>query len=162
MTATVTLNGRRYRYRREDGPGLVDAALQYLEELCVRDGDVIADPAAVRDYLRLRLLPRKREVFAVMFLDTRHRLIEYRELFKGTINGASVHPREVARVALEVNAAAVILAHNHPSGDPTPSSPDVRITLRLKFALDLVGVRVLDHIVVGFEGIASMAEQGAI
>ncbi len=162
MTATVTLNGRRYRYRREDGPGLVDAALQYLEGLCVRETDPITDPTAARDYLRLKLLPRKREVFGVMFLDNRHRLIEYREMFKGTINSASVHPREVARVALELNAAALIVGHNHPSGAPTPGLADETVTQHLKDALRLIDVRLLDHIVVGAEGVVSFAEVGKL
>ena len=163
MTAPVTLNGRRYRYRREDGPGLVDAALQYLEGLCVREGpEPFTSPAMAEAYLRLKLTTRKREVFAIMFLDTKHRLIEYREMFKGTIDGASVHPREVARVALELNAATLIVGHNHPSGDPTPSLADETITQRLKDALRLIDVSLLDHIVVGAEGVVSLAEAGKL
>ena len=94
-----------------------------------------------------------------MFLDTRHRLIEFRELFHGTIDGASVHCREIVRVALEVNAATVVLAHNHPSGDPSPSKADRTITRRIEDALALIDVRVLDHVVVG-EHCVSMAACG--
>lgn len=160
MTATVTLRGRRYRYDHEDGPGLVDAALGYLEGLCIRETEAVKSPDLPRCYLRLKLATRKQEVFAVMFLDARFRVIECREMFTGTINGASVFPREVVRAALETNAVAVILGHNHPSGDPTPSSSDVEMTQRLKSALELVDVHTLDHIVVGTEGTVSLKEQG--
>jgi DNA repair protein RadC len=102
------------------------------------------------------------EVFACLFLDTRHRVISYEELFQGTIDGASVHPREVLRRALQHNAAAVILAHNHPSGVAEPSDADRRITTRLKDALALVDIRVLDHIVIGDQLATSFAERGWI
>ena len=102
----------------------------------------------------------EREVFAAVFLDTRHRLIEYSELFQGTIDGAEVHPREVVRQALRCNAAAVIVAHNHPSGTVEPSAADRAVTTRLKQALALVDVRLLDHIVVGGTEAASMAARG--
>ena len=163
MTATVTLNGRRYRYRREDGPGLVAAALRYLEGVCVREEpEPFTSPAMAEAYLRLKLATRKREVFAVLFLDTKNRLIEYREMFKGTIDGASVYPREVARVALELNAAALIVGHNHPSGDPTPSRGDEAVTRHLKDALSLIDVHLLDHVVVGAEGSVSLARVGKL
>ena len=100
------------------------------------------------------------EVFAALFLDTRHRVICFEELFSGTIDGASVHPREVVRRALAHNAAAVILSHNHPSGVAEPSDADRRVTERLRDALSLVDVRVLDHIVVGDRETASFAERG--
>lgn len=102
-----------------------------------------------------------REVFALLLLDNQHRLIEFNELFYGTIDSASVYPREVVKLALERNAAAVIFAHNHPSGDATPSQADKRITSRLKDALALIDVRVLDHFVVG-ETCVSFAERGWI
>ncbi|HAS8160916.1 TPA: DNA repair protein RadC, partial [Vibrio vulnificus] len=103
----------------------------------------------------------EREVFAVMFLDNQHRLIAFEELFFGTIDSASVYPREVLKAALKINAAALIFAHNHPSGDATPSQADKQITQRLKEALALVDIRVLDHIVVGDSAI-SFAERGLL
>ena len=104
----------------------------------------------------------EREVFAAVFLDTRHRLIEYAELFQGTIDGAEVHPREVVRQALRCNAAAVLVAHNHPSGTVEPSAADRAVTARLKQALALVDVRLLDHVVVGGTETASMAARGLV
>ncbi len=98
------------------------------------------------------------EVFAIVFLDNRHRVIAYEELFYGTIDGASVHPREIVRKALEHNAAAVILAHNHPSGIAEPSTADERLTSRVREALGLIDVRVLDHIIVGGDTTYSFAE----
>jgi DNA repair protein RadC len=113
----------------------------------------------VREFLRIRLGGLDYEVFALLFLDTRLRLIEYLELFRGTVDGAAVHSREVVKEALARNAAAVVLAHNHPSGDPSPSETDREITSRLEEALSLVDIRVLDHLVIG-ETITSFAEQG--
>ncbi|HDZ5414931.1 TPA: DNA repair protein RadC [Vibrio harveyi] len=124
-------------------------------------GDAFCNPNATKDYIKYRLGNYEREVFALMLLDNQHRLIEFTELFYGTIDSASVYPREVVKVCLEKNAAAVILAHNHPSGDATPSQSDRRITQRLKDALALIDVRVLDHIVVG-EDCYSMAEGGML
>ncbi len=102
----------------------------------------------------------RREVFACLYLDTRHRVIAFRELFQGTIDSATVHPREVARSCLELNASAVILAHNHPSGVAEPSAADNAITRRVVEALRLIDVRVLDHLVVGEEEVVSMAARG--
>ena len=124
--------------------------------------DVLTSPAQTARFLQLRLRRREREVFAVIFLDSQHRVIEYEELFFGTIDGTSVHPREVVRAALRHNAAAVIVAHNHPSGVAEPSQADVRITERLRSALGLVDVRLLDHLVIGDSEIASLAERGLI
>lgn len=123
--------------------------------------DVLGDPAAVRLYLTARLRDLLHETFACVFLDNRHRVIKYEELFSGTIDGASVHPREIVRRALHHNAAAVILAHNHPSGVAEPSQADERITQRLKDALHLIDVRVLDHLVIG-DHIVSFAERGLL
>ena len=120
------------------------------------------NPRATRDYLRLQLAPRDHEVFAILFLDNRHRVIEFVPLFRGTIDGASVHPREVVKEALSRNAAAVILAHNHPSGVAEPSQADELITNRLRDALALVDVRVLDHFVVTGDAIVSFAERGLL
>jgi DNA repair protein RadC len=125
-------------------------------------GEAITDPAMTRRFLKCKLSRHRREVFACMFLDNQHRLILYEELFFGTIDGASVHPREVVRRALETNAAAVIFAHNHPSGIAEPSQADQRITDRLKSSLLLVDVRVLDHMIVGEGEVMSFAERGLL
>jgi DNA repair protein RadC len=141
---------------------IIAQALEILESRFVRDGEVLSSPEAVRDYLKLKLARYPYEVFAVLLLDNRHRVISYEELFRGTIDGASVHPREVVRKVIETNAAAVIFAHNHPSGVAEPSQADLRITQRLKEALALIDVRVLDHLIVG-EGLgASLAERGLL
>ena len=125
-------------------------------------GETFTNPAAPKQYLQLKLAEKEQEVFAALFLDNQHRLIEYREMFFGTIDGASVYPREVVKAALSVNAAAVIFAHTHPSGTTEPSQADERITARLCDALELVEIRVLDHIVVSLEGATSFAERGLI
>lgn len=123
-------------------------------------GDALTSPDATRAYLRARLRDVPYEVFGCVFLDTRHRVIAFEELFRGTIDGASVHPREVVRRALDRNAAALILAHNHPSGVAEPSAADRAITRRLRDSLALVDVRVLDHLVIGDGEAASLAERG--
>jgi len=122
---------------------------------------VLTSPARTREFLQLKLGARDYEMFCMLALDNRHRLIEFVELFRGTVDGASVHPREVVKEALRLNAAAVILVHNHPSGVAAPSQADELITQRLKEALALVDVRVLDHLVVG-ETIHSFAEAGLL
>lgn len=126
-----------------------------------RRGASISSVAASIDLFRQKLSLREQEVFAVLFLDNRHRVIAYEELFYGTIDGASVHPRVVAQKALAHNAAAIIVAHNHPSGVPEPSNADRNITQRLKDALVLVDVRLLDHIVVG-EQCVSLVQMGLV
>ena len=139
-------------------PRVVQQALALLE--CeVREAHALATPDAVRDYLRLRLGDRLHEVFAVVFLDTQHRVIETLEMFRGTLSQTSVYPREVVIEALARNAAAVILAHNHPSGHAEPSRADEMLTRTLKSALALVDVRVLDHFIVTPSGVVSMAER---
>ena len=115
--------------------------------------------ALVKEYLRNKLVGFEHEVFAVQFLDTRHRLIEYREMFHGTIESASVYPREVVKEALRLNAAAVILLHNHPSGNLEPSQAGKMLTQRLKEALGLVEVRMLDQVIVAGAGSVSFSEQ---
>lgn len=122
--------------------------------------DAFTQPEAVRQYLRSRLRHQTQEVFAALFLDNQHRLLRYEELFFGTIDGASVYPREVVKKAMQHNAAALILAHNHPSGVAEPSQADRQITERLIDALELVDVRVLDHMVVGDQEVISFAERG--
>jgi DNA repair protein RadC len=119
-------------------------------------------PEAVRDYLQLQLGSRPHEVFAVMFLDSQHRLIVLEELFRGTLTQTSVYPREVVVRALALNAASVVLAHNHPSGTAQPSRADEALTQTLKAALALVDVRVLDHFVVTSTEAVSMAERGLL
>ena len=121
----------------------------------------LSSPQDTRNYLRLKFAGLEHEVFACLFLDQRHRVICFEELFTGTIDGASVYPREVVKATLKHNAAAVIFAHNHPSGNAEPSQSDKHITGRLKEALALIDVRVLDHFVVGDE-VVSFAERGLI
>jgi len=121
----------------------------------------LESPARTAEFLKLKLGALDYEVFAMLGLDSRHRLIEYVELFRGTIDGASVHPREVVKEALRLNCAAVIFAHPHPSGNSSPSQADELITRRLKEALALVDIRVLDHLIVG-ETVSSFAELGLL
>ena len=128
----------------------------------LREGPLLASPRAARDYLRAQLRDREHEVFCCLHLDNRHRLIAFEELFRGTIDGASVHPREVVKSALARRAAAVILAHNHPSGIAEPSRADEAITLRLRDALALVDIRVVDHLIVGGPDCTSLAERGLL
>ena len=118
--------------------------------------------AVTRQYLQINLQGLQQEVFVCLFLDNQHRLLAKETLFRGTIDGASVYPREVAKRALFHNAAALIFAHNHPSGVAEPSQADIQITRRLKEALDLLGVRTLDHLIVGDGEITSLAENGLI
>ncbi len=125
-------------------------------------GDALTSPQHTRQYLSAQLRDRHQEVFACLFLDNRHRVLAFEELFYGTVDGASVHPREVVRRCLGHNAAAVILAHNHPSGVAEPSRADEQITHRLKEALALIDVRLLDHMVIGDGEITSLAERGTI
>jgi DNA repair protein RadC len=124
--------------------------------------DTLTDPHSTSEYLRAQLRAYPYEVFACIFLDNRHRIICFEELFRGTIDGASVYPREVVRRGLYHNAAAVILAHNHPSGVAEPSHADQSITRKLSDALALVDIRVLDHIIVGDQQTLSFAERGLI
>lgn len=138
---------------------VLEMAHRCLNEELVRE-DALTSPQQTRNYLALRLQDYPYEVFACLFLDNRHRVIAFEELFRGTIDGASVHPREVVRRALHHNAAALILSHNHPSGVAEPSQADQQITLRLKEALSLIDVRVLDHVVVGHRETVSLAERG--
>jgi DNA repair protein RadC len=125
-------------------------------------GDTLADPDTTRRFLQARLRGYPHEVFACLFLDNRHRVIKYEALFRGTIDGASVHPREVVKAALGHNAAAVILAHNHPSGVAEPSQADLHLTRRLREALGLVDIRVLDHLIIGDGEAISFAERGLL
>ena len=140
---------------------VIRAARDYMSAKC-RRGRPMNSPRAVGDFLSLKLGALEHEVFCVLLLDKRNRLIEYVELFRGTIDGASVHPREVVKLALAKNAASVVFAHPHPSGIAEPSQADELITQRLKESLALVEIRVLDHFVIAGGDIVSMAERGLI
>jgi len=159
--APATLNGQRGL-----GPAKC-AALQAAIELSRRHlretlqrGDALTSPEHTRRFLAAQLRDRPQEVFGCLFLDTRHRVIRYVELFQGTVDGAAVHPREVVRQALDLNAAAVIAAHNHPSGVAEPSAADRTLTRRLGEALALVDIRLLDHVIIGDGEWVSFAERG--
>jgi len=141
--------------------GIVQMAKQILNQRFAK-GKPITDPIESMSFLSLKLAHYEYEIFSVIFLDNRHKVIAYEELFRGTIDGASVYPREVVKRALHLNAAAVILAHNHPSGETEPSQSDKQITQRLTDALNLVDIRVLDHIIIGGAESVSMAQRGLI
>lgn len=128
----------------------------------MKRGPALSAPSESVAFLKASLSGEPAEVFAAIFLDNRHRVLEFRKLFFGTIDNTTVYPREVVRQAMELNAAAVILAHNHPSGVATPSDADRLITRRLKDALELIDVRVLDHIVVAGDNSASLASHGLL
>jgi DNA repair protein RadC len=154
--------------RRGVGPARF-AELQAALELArrhqletLRTGPPLTSPRLAREYLLAQLRDRDHEVFCCLYMDNRHRLIGFEELFRGTIDGASVHPREVVKCALERRAAAVILAHNHPSGVAEPSRADELITTRLRDALALVEIRVVDHVIVGDGVCVSLAERGLL
>ena len=142
---------------------IIESALKILEQrICYRaESQAFKSPEDSKAYAKLQLATLEHEVFACMFLDNQHRVITFKQMFRGTIDGASVYPREVVKEALAHNAAAVIFAHNHPSGVAEPSQADQQITKRLKDALALVDVRVLDHLVVGQE-VVSFAERGLL
>lgn len=149
------------RYLPVSADDILEAARQVIDQKMQR-GALFDSPTTVKTYLRTKLAGFEHEVFAVLFLDTHHRLIDYMEMFRGTIDGASVHPREVVKEALRCNAAALILSHNHPSGNPEPSAADRALTTRLKEALALVDVRVLDHVIVAGDTTTSFAERGLL
>lgn len=139
---------------------VLEIARRHLLETLKRDS-ALTSPALTRQYLKARLRDYRHEVFLCLFLDSQHQVLAAEELFEGSIDGASVYPREVVQRCLVHNAAAVILAHNHPSGVAEPSDADIRITARLKQALALIDVRVLDHVVVG-DTLVSLAERGLV
>ena len=151
-------------------PGLGEtkyARLQAAAELARRElaqdlvrADALTSPEAARRFVHARLRDRPYEVFACLFLDSRHRVIRFQEVFRGTVDGATVHPRELVREALTCNASAVIAVHNHPSGVADPSRADIDITTRLQRALALIDVRLVDHLVVGDTGTVSLSERG--
>lgn len=147
-------------------PNVREAEDEHIRSACaildrrLRIGEAIENPSAAGRLAKLKLQGYEREVFAVMFLDTRHRLIKFEEMFNGSIDGSVVHVREVVKAALLCNAAALICVHNHPSGNPVPSGADREITAQLKAALSLVEVRLLDHFVIGVSDPVSMAAMG--
>lgn len=150
----------KYEARRAlSGEQIIKAALR-LAKGGMSGSEPITSPQAAHQYVALALGNREQEVFACIWLDSRHRVMEMEELFYGTIDGASVHPREVVKRALAHNAAAVIAVHNHPSGVAEPSASDTSITRRLKEALSLVDIRLLDHFIVGGDETTSLAERG--
>jgi DNA repair protein RadC len=164
------LNARAHELLAVSGIGEVRlSALKACRELAKRyfeetlpEGESIRSPADTETFLLARLRDRPHEVFCCLYLDNRHRVLGFDELFRGTIDGTSVYPREVVKQALAANAAAVILAHNHPSGVAEPSQADERITGRVKSALELVDIRLLYHLIIG-DGIStSLASRGMI
>lgn len=142
--------------------GVIDAALGILGRYLGEPGALFDNPQAVRDFLRLHLGAEKTEVFAVLYLDSQNRAIAFETPFNGTLTQTSVYPREIARAALGHNAAAVIFAHNHPSGAALPSRADQALTVTLKAALALLDIRVLDHLIVTGSEAVSMAEMGLL
>lgn len=155
-----TKSGHSYQLATDDQILTVarDVATRYVRET----GMALTSPAAARDLLTVRFAGLQHEVFSVLYLDSRHRLLACEDLFRGTIDGCAVHPREVVKAALKHNAAAVILAHNHPSGLAEPSQADEMITIRLRDALALIDIRVLDHLVIGGMNVTSLAERGVL
>jgi DNA repair protein RadC len=148
-------------YQPASSAEIIRLAKNILISRLQRSEDIeVTSPDAVKKFLQISLGSKEREIFGCLFLDTRHRLICFEELFYGTIDGASVHPREVVKAALRLNAAAVLFSHNHPSGVAEPSQADIAITTRLKSALALIDVRVLDHIVVTADDSVSLAQRG--
>lgn len=141
---------------------VLELARRYFDEQSGLQLQGFTSPGQVKDYLRRQLVPQQREVFAVMFLDSQHRLIAFEPLFFGTINAAAVYPRVIVQRALLLNASALILAHNHPSGVAEPSLPDRRLTEQVIDACRLMDIQVLDHIVVAGAGAVSFAERGWI
>jgi DNA repair protein RadC len=161
------LSAGREALCRESGVGParwaeLQAALELHHLARLQAGPALASPRAARDYLVARLRDLEHEVFVCLFLDSRHRLTSCEEMFRGTVDGASVHPREVVKQALARNATAVILAHNHPSGIAEPSQADEIITTRLRDALALVEIRLLDHLIIGDGCCISLAEKGLV
>jgi DNA repair protein RadC len=147
------------RYETDDG--IINAALAVLLDR-ITQGPTLSSPEAVRDYLRLALATKEHEVFCALFLDAQNRVLAVEELFQGTLTQTSVFPREIVKQALHYNAAAVIFAHNHPSGVAEPSRADETLTQTLKHTLALVDVKVLDHFVIGGASMMSFAERGLL
>lgn len=138
-----------YSAEKIEDDSIIERAIKLIQSKLKTPGKALTSPNLVRDYLILHLAQFEEEHFSLVLMDTQHRVIGFENVFRGTIDGASVYPREIVKIALAHNAAAVILAHNHPSGNPEPSNADIHLTNRLKESLALIDVRVLDHIIVG-------------
>lgn len=139
---------------------VIAAAIRFVEERAIYTAATLQSARETKDLLRLRIGDREREIFCVLYLNSQHELIEVEELFMGTLDGAAVYPREIAKACLRTNAAACILGHNHPSGTTEPSAADKRITERITTALGLLDIRVLDHVIVSTSSSFSFAEEG--
>ena len=161
FNASLLIQDDQGRYLPATAEQILEEARRVID-LKTQRGEVFTSPELVKEYLITKLAGFEHEVFAALFLDAKHQLIQYVEMFRGSIDSASVYPREVVKEALHCNAAAAIFAHNHPSGNPEPSQADKTLTQRLKEALMLVEVRSLDHIVVGGRQTVSFAERGLI
>ncbi|MDN5869216.1 MAG: DNA repair protein RadC [Nitrococcus sp.] len=167
IETTASLHANRFdtlqpsALNRKEKDSVINLALSVLTDRH-RAGRTLGSPEQTRAFLRLKLADRKHEVFGTIFLDNRHRVIQLAEMFQGTIDGASVYPRPVVQRALEANAAAVVFFHNHPSGVAEPSHADEAITRRLRDALALVDIRVLDHFVVAAGESVSFSERGLL
>ncbi|MEQ6438214.1 DNA repair protein RadC [Comamonas sp. w2-DMI] len=159
--ASLMVRDAQGRYLLATTDQILQAARQAIEHKLQR-GASFTSPATVKEYLCAKQAGFEHEVFAVLFLDSQLCLIEYAEMFRGTISSASVHPREVVKEALRANAAAVILSHNHPSGNPEPSAADQSMTQQLRAALKLVDVQVVDHVIVAGSRTTSFAERGLL
>ncbi|MFK4751082.1 RadC family protein [Oceanobacter antarcticus] len=146
----------------QDEQNVINQAIEILEARLQKPEQALCSPQDTFNYLKLKLSELEHEVFSILFLDNQNRLLKSKELFRGTIDGAAVYPREVVKAALAFNAAAVIFAHNHPSGVSEPSTADRHITERLKSALELVDIRTLDHVIVGQGAPYSFAERGLL
>jgi DNA repair protein RadC len=165
-----TLNASAAELQSVPGIGVTKAAILHAARECgrrhlserLRPGVTIGSPADSRDFLLANLRDRPHEVFCCLFMDNRHRVLAFDELFRGTIDAAAVYPREIVKQALARNAAAVILAHNHPSGVAEPSQSDQLITRRIRDALELVDIRLLDHFVIGDNNCVSLASRGML
>jgi len=156
-----TVRGLGGSAKRSQLSAIMELARRAMSEQ-LQQRQVFESPHAVTHFLQMHLAHCPREVFAVMFLDAQHRLLQFEEMFQGTLSQASVYPREVVKRALDLGAAAVVLAHNHPSGSVEPSRADERLTMSLKDALQLIDVRVLDHIIVAPGQSCSLAERGVL
>lgn len=159
--STLLVREGNGQYRPASTDEVLRRARYLLSRRC-RKGAPMDSPRAAKDFLRLSIGTLEHEMFTIVYLDSQHRLIAIKELFRGTIAQTSIYPREVIKEALSLNAAAVFLAHNHPSGDPEPSAEDKRLTAALASALRVVDVRVLDHLVVTCDDIFSFAEHGLL
>ncbi len=153
---TRTKNGR---YSEADRTTICETAAEYADPIV---GKLITTPTDTESFLRAKLAHLPHELFCCIYLDNRHRVLKFEELFRGTVDGTTVYPREVALSALKCGAAAVILAHNHPSGVAEPSQADERITKRIKAGLELLDIRLLDHLIIGGSKSTSLASRGIL